>query len=95
MLDLAIADARLRAFMPRTLGPHIVEVDERSLAEIGRWPRDLDKLAALADELFANQRAAVIGFDMLFVEPDTGSGLLPATAFDAALLQGKPIAFTR
>ena len=81
--------------MPRTLDPHIVEVDEKSLAEIGRWPQHLDKLAALADELFANQRAAVIGFDTLFAEPDTGSRLLPATAFDAALRQGKPIAFMR
>lgn len=152
-LDLAIADARLRAFMPRTLDPRIVmvDVDEKSLAEIGRWPWGRDKLAALADELFENQHAAVVGFDMLFAEPDTSSGLpalerlaaesptfaaaiaplragldfdarfaralqdrnvvlgyylanardgrrtgvLPAPAFDAALLQGRPIAFTR
>ena len=152
-LDLAIADARLRAFMLRTLDPRIVivDVDEKSLAEIGRWPWGRDKLAALADELFDNQHAAVVGFDMLFAEPDTSSGLpalerlaagsppiaaaiaplragldfdarfaralqdrnvvlgyylanardgrrtglLPAPVFDAALLQGKPIAFTQ
>ncbi len=76
-LDLAIADARLRALMPRTLDPRIVivDVDEKSLAEIGRWPWGRDKLAALTDELFVNQHAALVGFDMLFVEPDASSGL--------------------
>jgi len=76
-LDLAIADSRLRAFMPRTLDPRIVivDIDERSLAEIGRWPWGRDRMAALADELFVRQRAAVVGFDVLFAEPDTSSGL--------------------
>ena len=76
-LDQTIADARLRALMPRTLDPRvvIVDVDEKSLAEIGRWPWGRDQMAALTDELFLHQRAAVVGFDMLFAEPDTGSGL--------------------
>lgn len=76
-LDLAIADSRLRAFMPRTLDPRIVivDIDERSLAEVGRWPWGRDRMAALADELFVRQRAAVVGFDVLFAEPDTSSGL--------------------
>jgi adenylate cyclase len=76
-IDLAIADSRLRTFMPRTLDPRIVivDVDEKSLAEIGRWPWGRDRMAALADELFANQRAAVVGFDMVFAEPDASSGL--------------------
>ncbi len=152
-LDLAIADARLRAFMPRTADPRIVivDVDEKSLAEVGRWPWGRHRLAALADELFERQQAAVVGFDFLFAEPDASSGLpalerlaagspaiaaalvplragldfdarfaaalagrnvvlgyylsnargghrtgvLPAPVFDPALLQGKPIAFTR
>lgn len=76
-LDLAIADARLRAFMPRTPDARIaiVDVDEKSLAELGRWPWGRDRMAALADELFARQRAAVVGFDVLFAEPDASSGL--------------------
>ena len=152
-LGLAIAYARLRAYMPRTLDPRIVvvDVDEKSLAEIGRWSWGRDKRAALANELLVNQHAAVVGFDMLFAEPDISSGplalerlapdspliaaaieplragldfdaqfaraipdrnvvlayclanardgrrtgLLPAPVFDAALLQGKPIAFTQ
>ena len=85
--DLAIADARLRALMPSTLDPRIVvvDVDEKSLAEVGRWPWGRDQMAALTDELFTRQQAAVVSFDMLFAEPDTGSGL-PAPALDAALL---------
>ena len=76
-LDLAIADARLRALMPGTLDPRIVivDVDEKSLAEVGRWPWGRDRMAALTEALFERQQAAVVGFDMLFAEPDTGSGL--------------------
>jgi adenylate cyclase len=101
-LDLAIADSRLRAFMPRTLDPRIVivDIDERSLAEIGRWPWGRDRMAALADELFVRQRAAVVGFDVLFAEPDTTSGLpaleriLGADAELARLLE-RPLAQLR
>ena len=76
-LEFAIGDARLRAAMPHTLDPRIVvvDIDEKSLAEVGRWPWGRDRLAALADELFARQHAAVVGFDMVFAEPDASSGL--------------------
>jgi adenylate cyclase len=75
--DLAIADARLRALMPRTLDARIVivDVDEKSLAEVGRWPWGREQMVALTDELFARQKAAVVGFDMLFAEPDAGAAL--------------------
>jgi adenylate cyclase len=75
LVDLAISDARLRAFMPRTLDPRIVivDIDEKSLAEIGRWPWGRDTMAALVDELFTNQGAPVVGFDMVFAEPDNNS----------------------
>ena len=73
--------------MPGTLAPRIVvvDVDEKSLAEVGRWPWGLDRMAALTEALCDRQQAAVVGFDMLFAEPDTGSGL-PEPALDAALL---------
>src|SRR5258706_4907273 len=63
--------------MPRTLDPRIVivDIDDRSLAEVGRWPWGRDRMAALAEELFVRQRAAIVGFDVLFAEPDTSSGL--------------------
>jgi adenylate cyclase len=76
-LDNIIYDAKLRAVMPRTLDSRIVivDVDEKSLAEIGRWPWSRNKLAALTDELFENQKIELLGFDLVFAEVDTSSGL--------------------
>lgn len=75
--DQIIYDARLRATMPRTLDERIVivDLDERSLEEIGHWPWGRDKLARLTQELLQRQQAAVIGFDVVFSEPDGSSGL--------------------
>lgn len=53
----------------------IVDIDERSLAELGRWPWSRDKLAQLVDRLFQDYQVAVLGFDIVFAEPDTSSGL--------------------
>ena len=76
-VDELIYDARLKATMPRTLDDRIVivDIDEHSLAEQGRWPWSRSKLAALTDELFVRQQAAVVGFDIVFAEPDDSSGL--------------------
>ena len=76
-VDNLIYDTRLRATMPRTLDERIavVDVDEKSLAEIGRWPWPRDKLALLTQELFERQNIAVLGFDVVFAEPDHSSGL--------------------
>ena len=70
-------DARLRATMPKTLDERIaiVDIDEKSLAELGRWPWGRNKLGALTDELFGRQKIALLGFDMVFAEVDESSGL--------------------
>ena len=72
-LDLAVDDLRQNTFLQVGLHPHIVivDVDEASLAELGRWPWPRDRLAKLLDELFERQRVAAVGFDFLFAEPDT------------------------
>ncbi|MBE2263763.1 MAG: adenylate/guanylate cyclase domain-containing protein [Burkholderiaceae bacterium] len=76
-LDQVIYDTRLRATMPRTLDERIVivDIDEKSLAEVGRWPWPRNRLAALMDELFQRQQVALLGFDVVFAEPDQSSGL--------------------
>lgn len=76
-IDNLIYDMRLRATMPRTLESRIaiVDVDEKSLAEVGRWPWPRDKLAAITHQLFDQQQVAVLGFDVVFGEPDVSSGL--------------------
>lgn len=58
-LDDILYDARLRATMPRTLDERIVivDVDEKSLAEVGHWPWGRHHLADLVDELLRRQQA--------------------------------------
>jgi len=53
----------------------IVDIDEKSLAVEGRWPWGRDKLARLLDILFEHYRASLVGFDIVFAEPDDSSGL--------------------
>lgn len=76
-LDDIIYDARLRATMPRTIDERIVivDLDEKSLAEVGRWPWGRNKLAELVDELLDRQHVAMLGFDIVFAEGDDSSGL--------------------
>ncbi|MEO7644686.1 MAG: adenylate/guanylate cyclase domain-containing protein [Burkholderiaceae bacterium] len=76
-LDNIIYDARLRLTMPKTLDSRIVivDIDEKSLAEFGHWPWSRNKLADLATELLDHQKADLLGFDVVFSEPDDSSGL--------------------
>ncbi|MGV3492561.1 MAG: CHASE2 domain-containing protein [Ramlibacter sp.] len=76
-LDDILYDARLRATMPRTLDERvvIVDIDEKSLAEVGRWPWGRHRLAELVDELFDRQKVEIVGFDVVFAEADESSGL--------------------
>ena len=76
-MDALIYDARLRAKMPQTLDDRIVivDVDEKSLAALGRWPWSRQKMAALAQTLFDKYQVVLLGFDVVFVEPDDSSGL--------------------
>jgi adenylate cyclase len=76
-LDLAYADTRLRLALPHTQDQRIVivDVDEKSLAELGRWPWGRHRIAEMLDDLFIRQKVAVVGFDMVFAEPDNTSGL--------------------
>ena len=76
-LDNIIYDARLRLTMPKTLDPRIVivDIDEKSLAELGRWPWSRNKLADLTTELLDQQKVSLLGFDVVFAEPDDSSGL--------------------
>ncbi len=76
-LDDIVYDARLRATMAGTLDERIVivDIDEQSLAEVGRFPWGRNKLARLTDVLFDQQKIALLGFDIVFAEPDDSSGL--------------------
>lgn len=90
-LDQLIYDARLRATMPRTLDERIVivDIDEHSLEQIGHWPWGRDKMARFAQELLQRQQAAVVGFDVVFAEPDGSSGLAHLRRLAQGALQGQ------
>ena len=76
-LDLWWYDVRWSLQAPKSLDPRIVivDIDESSLNQIGHWPWGRDRLAALVEELVDRQGAALVGFDVLFAEPDGSSGL--------------------
>ena len=73
-LDLALADLRLALALPPVDRPRddivIVDIDDTSLHELGRWPWPRDRLARLVDTLFDDDRAAALGIDLLLAEPD-------------------------
>ncbi len=70
-------DYRVVKTMPNEIDPSIViiDIDERSLSEIGRWPWSRDRLAKMVNELFDYYGVALIGFDIFFRERDDSSGL--------------------
>jgi len=70
-------DVRLTLTMPDTQDKRIVivDIDERSLLEQGRWPWSRNRLATLVDKLFDDYKIRVLGFDVVFAEKDESSGL--------------------
>jgi len=74
-LDLYFYDLRARTQQPR-LDPRIVvvDIDEKSLAEIGRFPWNRKIVADLVTKLTDDYQVKAIGFDVQFSEPDTSSG---------------------
>ena len=76
-LEAIVYDTRLRLTMPRTVDPRVVilDIDEKSLTEVGRWPWGRERLAVLMDLLFDRYGVSLLGVDVVFAEPDTSSGL--------------------
>ncbi len=70
-------DARLLLTMPRTVDPGVViiDIDEKSLQAEGRWPWGRDRVARMVEQLFEKYKVALVGFDVVFAEPDESSGL--------------------
>ncbi len=72
-----IYDARITLTMPDTVEESLViaDIDEKSLAALGRWPWSRNVVADLMDALFDHYQIKVIGFDMVFAEKDASSGI--------------------
>ena len=63
--------------MPRGVDPRIVilDIDERSLGEIGHWPWSRDRMAELVEKLFDRYGVTIVGFDVVWAERDVSSGI--------------------
>jgi adenylate cyclase len=91
-LELWAYDARLRLFMPKTLDPRIVivDIDEKSLNAEGRMPWSRNKMALLVRQLFETYKVRVVGFDIVFAEPDISSGLASLEELGRGPLKDQP-----
>ena len=71
-LDNILYDKRLNLTMPASVDPSVVilDIDEKSLGEIGRWPWSRRLMAELVDKLFDRYGVAVLGFDVVWAERD-------------------------
>ena len=74
-IDLFFYDMRMRIAKVET-DPRIVivDIDEKSIGEIGRWPWSRDVVAALISKMTDSYEAQTVAFDVLFAEPDNSSG---------------------
>lgn len=70
-------DSRLNFTRPDTVDENIVivDIDEISIAKVGRFPWKRNVLSTLVNNLFDHYQIKTLGFDILFAEKDTSSGL--------------------
>src|SRR5262245_53503437 len=75
-IELNWLDLRFRVRGPLVPSPEVVlvAVDEKSMATEGRWPWPRTRIAALIDAL-SRDGARVIGFDVVFSEPQQDARL--------------------
>ena len=91
-IENLVYDLRLSSTTKDTIDPRIViiDIDEKSLAQEGRWPWSRDKLSFLVDILFEYYQVNVLGFDIVFAEPDNSSGLQLLESLQHRLLTDDP-----
>jgi adenylate cyclase len=65
----------------------IVDIDENSLAQVGRWPWKRSQIAALITKINA-AKPAVIGTDIVFAEPSSDDTMLRAALEQAPVVLG-------
>jgi adenylate cyclase len=90
-------DVRLELGMPNPVDNRIVivDLDEKSLSEIGRWPWNRSVIARLIDQLFDTYQIDVLGMDAVFPEPDDSSGLKKLQALAQGPLKDAPVFLER
>lgn len=91
-LEASLYDARVRLFarLPVDERIVIVDIDERSLAERGRWPWNRARMAELIDSLFDRYGVRLVGLDVILAEADDSSGLNALEALGRGALRADP-----
>jgi adenylate cyclase len=91
-LDNIIYDARLQVTMPRGVDERIVilDIDEKSLQEVARWPWPRDVMAGVVETLFGKYETAIVAFDVVFAEADYSSGIRALERLAQGRLKGVP-----
>jgi adenylate cyclase len=91
-LELFAYDVRLNATLRGGVDERIViiDIDEKSLTEIGHWPWSRIVLAQMIDNLFEHYKIKQIGFDVFWAEADASSGLQTLEKLASGPLQNVP-----
>jgi adenylate cyclase len=85
-------DARLKITLPEQVDKQvvIVDIDEKSLDEIGQWPWNRNILAKINDALFDQYQVKAIGYDIVFAEEDIDEGAKLLNSMAEGSLQNDP-----
>jgi adenylate cyclase len=91
-LDAALYDTTLRLAPAAAVDERIaiLDIDEASLASVGRWPWNRAVMSRLVETLFKDYGIAGLGFDVVFAEADESSGLAALRGLAAGELAGDP-----
>jgi adenylate cyclase len=86
VLELKTLDLRFlsRGEIPPSGKIALATIDEKSLDELGRWPWPRTRLAQLLDNL-VKAEAKVVGFDIVWAEPDENAELKSLSALNQRL----------
>ena len=85
-------DARLKITLPDKVDKQvvIVDIDEKSLDEIGQWPWNRNIMARINDALFDHYNIKAIGYDIVFAEADIDEGAKLLDKMATGSLQDNP-----
>lgn len=73
VVERNLYDTRMRWTMPGGVDDRVVilDIDEKSLAEFGRWPWNRARMARITEQLFDRYGLAGLGYDVVWAESET------------------------
>ena len=85
-------DLRLAMTLPEETDKQVViiDIDEKSLSELGQWPWNRSLMAKINNALFDYYQISEIGYDIVFAEPDIDEGAKLLETMAAGRLSDNP-----